>query len=63
MRDLIIEAAKSGDIEKLRPLIDTGDDATQLSLGGIDGDPIAFLQASSRATRKARRSWPSWRRC
>jgi hypothetical protein len=43
MHDKIVEACKSGDLEKLRPLIGTGDDATQLSLGGIDGDPIDFL--------------------
>ena len=42
-----MEACKSGDIEKLRPLLDTGEDATQLSLGGIDGDPIAFLRELS----------------
>jgi hypothetical protein len=43
-RETIIEACKTGDLEKLRPLFDTGEDATQLSLGGIDGDPIAFLR-------------------
>jgi hypothetical protein len=43
-REMIIEATKTGDLEKLRPLFDTGEDATQLSLGGIDGDPIAFLR-------------------
>ena len=43
-REMIIEACKSGDLEKLRPLLDTGEDGTQLSLGGIDGDPIAFLR-------------------
>ena len=43
-REMIIEACKSGDVEKIRPLLDTGDDGTQLSLGGIDGDPIAFLR-------------------
>ena len=43
-REMIIEACKTGDIEKLRPLLDTGEDGTQLSLGGIDGDPIAFLR-------------------
>ena len=47
MHDLIVEACKSGDIEKLRPLLDTGEDGTQLSLGGIDGDPIAFLRELS----------------
>lgn len=43
MHGLIVEAAKSGEIERLRPLVGTGDDTTQLALGGIDGDPIAFL--------------------
>ena len=62
MHDLIVEACKTGDIEKLRPLLDTGEDGTQLSLGGIDGDPIAFLRGYP-ATRKARRSWRSSRRC
>lgn len=47
MHDLIVEAAKSGDMEKLRPLIGTGDDTTQFALGGIDGDPIAFLKELS----------------
>ena len=47
MRDLIVEACRSGDIEKLRPLIGTGDQMTQLSLGDIDGDPIAFLKGLS----------------
>ncbi|PTE07288.1 hypothetical protein C9427_26625 [Mesorhizobium helmanticense] len=44
MHDLMVEACKSGDIEKLRPLIGTGDAMTQLSLSEIDGDPIAFLK-------------------
>ena len=43
-RQMIIDACKTGDLEKIRPLLDTGDDATQLSLGGIDGDPITFLR-------------------
>lgn len=47
MRNLIIEAAKSGDIEKLRPLIGTGVSGTQLSLTEIDGDPIEFLKGLS----------------
>ena len=47
MHDLIVEACKSGDIEKLRPLIGTGDAMTQLSLTDIDGDPIAFLKGLS----------------
>lgn len=44
MRKLIVEACLSGDIERLRPLISTGEAATQLSFGDISGDPIAFLR-------------------
>jgi len=47
MRQLIIDACKSGDIEKLRPLIGTGDSATQLLLGELEGDPIDFLRQIS----------------
>lgn len=47
MRELLIEAAKSGDIERLRPLIGVGDDMTQLSLAGIEGDPIEHLKSLS----------------
>lgn len=47
MHELIIEACKSGDVEKLRPLLGTGPDATQLSLGALEGDPIAFLHELS----------------
>ncbi|TPK69620.1 hypothetical protein FJ546_00165 [Mesorhizobium sp. B2-4-19] len=47
MHDLIIEACKSGDIEKLRPLIGKGASMTQLSLADIDGDAIAFLKGLS----------------
>ena len=47
MHDRIVEATKSGDIEKLRPLIGFGEDATQLSFGGVEGDPIAFLKSLS----------------
>lgn len=43
----IMEACKTGDIEKLRPLLDTGENATQLSFGGVDGDPIAYLKELS----------------
>jgi hypothetical protein len=43
MHDKIVEACKSGDIEKLRPLIGSGNDQTQLSLTEIEGDPITFL--------------------
>jgi len=47
MHGLILEAAKTGDLEHLRPLIGTGDDQTQFALGGMDGDPIAFLKELS----------------
>jgi len=47
MHDLIIEACRGGDIEKLRPLIGKGDSMTQISLADIDGDPIAFLKGLS----------------
>lgn len=47
MRELLIEAAKSGEVEKLRPYIGEGDDATMLSLGGLDADPIEFLKSLS----------------
>lgn len=47
MRQLLIDAAKSGDVEKLRPLLGTGDSATQLSLADITEDPISFLKSQS----------------
>ena len=46
-REKLLAAARSGDIEKLRPLLAKGEDATNLTFGGIDGDPIAFLKESS----------------
>lgn len=47
MRDMILQACLAGDLEALRPLIGTGDAATQLSMAGIGDDPIAFLQGMS----------------
>lgn len=47
MRNLLVEAAKTGDIEKLRPLIGTGEDMPQISFGDVEGDPIAFLKSLS----------------
>lgn len=47
LHDRLIEACRSGDIEKVRPFLETGDSATQLSFGGIDGDPIAYLKELS----------------
>ena len=47
MRDLIMKAAREADFEALRPLIGTGTDATLLSFGGYEGDPIEFLRSMS----------------
>jgi hypothetical protein len=45
LRDMILEICKSGDIQKLRPLLGMGDDMTQLSLIAIEGDPIDYLKS------------------
>lgn len=47
MHELILEAARTGDVEKLRPYIGYGNDTTMLSLGGIEDDPISFLKTLS----------------
>lgn len=47
MHKLIMEAAKSGDIEKLRPLLGTGDNATLISLTEQPADPITYLKEQS----------------
>ncbi len=47
MHRLLIEAARSGEIERLRPLIGTGDSVPQLSFGEHDGDPVEFLKSLS----------------
>ena len=47
MRRLLIEAARSGDIERLRPLLGTSASATQLSFGDTPEDPIDFLRSLS----------------
>lgn len=47
MRELLMEAARSGEIEKLRPYVGSGDDVTLFSFGGVDGDPIDFLRSIS----------------
>ena len=47
MRELILNAARSGDIERLRPLIGVGDRQTQLAFDELDSDPIEFLKAAS----------------
>lgn len=45
LRNLILEACKTGDIEKLRPLVGMGDDQTQLSVAELEGDPIEHLKS------------------
>ncbi|HOV05121.1 MAG TPA: hypothetical protein PLJ34_04510 [Hyphomicrobiales bacterium] len=45
-REQILEAAKTGDVEALRPVLEANEVPPTLSLGEID-DPIAFLKASS----------------
>jgi hypothetical protein len=47
MRTALVEAAASGDIEKLRPLLGTGEDETQVSVGDAPEDPIAALKSLS----------------
>lgn len=47
MRELIMDAARSGDLEALRPLIGSGADTTQLALSEIDVDPIDYLKSIS----------------
>jgi hypothetical protein len=45
LRDQLMEAAATGDLEKLRPILDANPDV-ELSLDEVD-DPIAFLKSSS----------------
>lgn len=47
MRQLIMEACLSGDVEKLRPLLGIANGTTQLSFGNTPDDPIAFLRELS----------------
>jgi len=47
LRFAIVEAAASGDIERLRPLLGTGADATQVAVGDTPEDPIAALKSLS----------------
>ncbi len=47
MHDRIVEAAKTGDIEKLRPLLGLGDSKTLLSFGEPNGDPVQILKGNS----------------
>lgn len=47
LRARLMEIARSGEIERLRPYIEKGEDGTVLSFGPAIDDPIAFLKASS----------------
>jgi len=42
-RQRIMEAAKSGEVENLRPLLKRFDEKTQIRLNEQEGDPITFL--------------------
>ena len=47
IREQIIEAAATGDPEKLRPIIEAGGEPPQFSLNDTGDDPIAFLKSES----------------
>ena len=47
LRIALVEAAATGDIERLRPLLQTGPDATQVAIGDAPEDPIAALKSLS----------------
>jgi len=47
LHEKIVAACKAGDVEALRPLLATGEEATLLSFGGVDGDPIKFIKELS----------------
>lgn len=47
MRELIVEAAASGDIERLRPLLGKGPTQTRVSLAETDEDPVTVLKGLS----------------
>lgn len=47
MRELIVEAAASGDIERLRPLLGKGPTQTQVTGVTGDEDPVAILKGLS----------------
>lgn len=51
MREMIMQAARDADFEALRPLIGSGADMTQLSLGGYEGDPIEYIRDLSGDTK------------
>ncbi|MBI1620232.1 hypothetical protein IOD40_06090 [Aquamicrobium sp. cd-1] len=47
LREEIMAACLSGELERLRPLLQTGENATQLSFGSIPSDPIEFMRSIS----------------
>ncbi|MEF2550669.1 hypothetical protein VQ042_04720 [Aurantimonas sp. A2-1-M11] len=47
LRARLIAIARSGEIEKLAPYIESGADGTVLSFGNAGDDPIAFLKSAS----------------
>jgi hypothetical protein len=47
LREQIIEAASTGDIEKLRPIIDANDEPPIFSYSDIGDDPIEYLRSLS----------------
>lgn len=47
LRERLLDAARSGDVEKLRPYLEPGEDGTALSVFPLDGDPVEFLKANS----------------
>ena len=47
MRQKIIDAAKSGDVNNLKPLLGTSSDPTQLSVSDTVKDPIAYIKQLS----------------
>jgi hypothetical protein len=47
MRELIVEAAASGDVERLRPLLGKGETATEIGDGEEEADPVAAIKGLS----------------
>jgi hypothetical protein len=47
LRERLMEIARSGDVERLRPYLETGAEPTALSPMPIEGDPIDQLKAAS----------------
>lgn len=47
MRVALVEAAASGDIERLRPLLTQGENGTQVAVGDSPEDPITALKSVS----------------